>query len=123
MSKIAFSLIELILVIVLMGIISFLTIKLPSYSNNKPKITQLRDFLSPDGNTTLRCIKYIYNGNFIKSNNTDYYVKNGIGDSFILKCDDEYYVFKPFKITKYHSFQEAKNNFLNTKYLPKKGFF
>ena len=90
MSKLAFSLIELILVIVLMGIISFLTIKLPSYSNNKPKITQLRDFLAPDGNTTLKCIKYIYNGNFIKSQDSNYHIKNGIGDSFILKCNDKY---------------------------------
>jgi len=152
MSKLAFTLIELIIVILIIGIVSALVIKLPSIAASKPKIEDLRNYLYPNGvfyllddgeeiatkekNTTLN-IKffapevYKYNGEEFKKvefgrlNNKKiifkYEVKNGIGDSFILKNEDAYYVFKPFFIKKYSSFEEAKKAFLLTEYMPKEG--
>ena len=50
MSKLAFTLIELILVVILIGIVSFLVIRLPSLSSSKNvTILSLRDFLYPNG--------------------------------------------------------------------------
>ena len=153
MSKLAFSLIELILVIILIGIVSFLTIKLPSFSSSKKvTILNLRDLLYPNGefylfndgsgllikdkNQTLN-LKFslpevfVYNGEFFEKKEFGYLknrkivfkytVKNGIGDSFILKNNNEFYVFKPFFIKKFFSFEEAKNFFLLKNYQPKEG--
>ncbi len=152
MSKLAFSLIELILVVILIGLISFLTIRLPSFSSSKNiSIENLREVLYPNGefylfsdgsemikdkNITLN-LKfelpevYIYNGNFFEKKEFGflknkkiifkYSVKNGIGDSFILKNGENYYVFKPFEIKKFDSFQMAKNFFLLKAYQPKEG--
>ena len=156
MSKLAFTLIELIIVILIMGLVTFLTIKLPSIAFSKPKdILHLRDMLYPNGtiyvlkeksfiskndkNSTINInfdkdLKvYKYNGeefeivNFPYLNDNKiiflYKVKNGVGDSFILKNYNTYYVFKPFYIKKFNSFQKAKNEFLLTKYMPKVGEF
>jgi len=154
MSKLAFTLIELIIVILIIGIVSVLVIKLPSISSPQPKIEDLRNYLYPNGvfyllsdgeeivnkekNTTLN-IKffapeiYIYDGKEFKKvkfgylNNKriifKYSVKNGIGDSFILKNENIYYVFKPFFIKKYFSFEDAKEAFLLTRYMPREGDF
>ena len=152
MSKLAFSLIELILVVVLIGIISFLTVKLPSFSSKNITVSDLRDVLYPSGefylfsdgtellakdkNQTLN-LKFslpevfVYNGEFFEKKEFGYLknrkivfkytVKNGIGDSFILKNGDEFYVFKPFFIKKLNSFEEAKNFFLLKNFQPKPG--
>ena len=88
MSKVAFTLIELILVVILMGLISFLVIRLPSFVNKrKVTILTLRDYLYPNGefylfengneiaikdkNSTLNINFeapkiYVYNGNYFK---------------------------------------------------------
>jgi len=86
MSKLAFTLIELILVVILIGIISFLVIRLPSFvSKQEVSILTLRKFLYPNGrfylfengeelavkdkNSTLNIpfetpVVYVYNGKF-----------------------------------------------------------
>ena len=155
MSKLAFTLIELILVVLLIGLISFLVIKLPSFSTSK-RITllDLREFLYPNGNFYLFAdgseiaikdknlsvnisfetpVVYVYNGNYFERKNFGYFgdkniifeyrVKNGIGDSFILKNGDMFYVFKPFFIKEFKSFSEAKNFFLLKKYQPETGAY
>ena len=48
MSRVAFTLIELLIVVFIIGIVSFLVIKLPSFSNPKLKITDLREILHPN---------------------------------------------------------------------------
>ena len=152
MSKVAFTLIELILVVILISLISFLTIRLPSFSSSKSiSIKNLREVLYPNGtfylfndgsemvkdkNITLN-LKfelpevYVYNGNFFEKKEFGflknkkiifkYSVNNGIGDSFILKNGETYYVFKPFGIKKFNSFEMAKKFFLLKAYQPKIG--
>ena len=48
MSRVAFTLIELLIVVFIIGIVSFLVIKLPSFSNPKLKIASLREVLHPN---------------------------------------------------------------------------
>jgi prepilin-type N-terminal cleavage/methylation domain-containing protein len=175
MSKLAFTLIELIVVIIIIGIVSFLVIKLPSFSSPKITIENLREILYPNGEFYLfkngkeiilvdgklktkdgklknlsdkedleEAIKksklninfiapivFKYDGEEFKKEDFGYLfdekvifkysVKNGIGDSFILKNDNNYYVFKPFYIKKVNSFDKAKEEFLLNKYAPKVG--
>ncbi len=150
MSKLAFTLFELIIVVIIIGIVSFLVLKLPSFSNSKSiKIEDLRDVLYPNGKLIITSDKIIstkkinikitnpevfvfrdnilLRKNFKDLNNSkilfEYNVKNGIGDSFILKCNEGIYVFKPFKIIKVFSFSEAKNRYLNMSYQPREGSF
>ena len=150
MSKLAFTLFELIIVVIIIGIVSFLVLKLPSFSNSKSiKIEDLRDVLYPNGKLIITSNKIIstkkinikitnpevfvfrdnilLRKNFKDLNNSkilfEYNVKNGIGDSFILKCNEGIYVFKPFKIIKVFSFSEAKNRYLNISYQPREGSF
>lgn len=150
MSKLAFTLFELIIVVIIIGIVSFLVLKLPSFSNSKNiKIEDLRDVLYPNGKLIITSNKIIstkkinikitnpevfvfrdnilLRKNFKDLNNSkilfEYNVKNGIGDSFILKCNEGIYVFKPFKIIKVFSFSEAKNRYLNMSYQPREGSF
>ena len=88
MSKIAFTLIELILVVILIGLISFLVIRLPSFVSSKEvTVLTLRKYLYPNGkfylfsngdeiavkdkNLTLNLNfetpeVYVYNGNYFK---------------------------------------------------------
>jgi prepilin-type N-terminal cleavage/methylation domain-containing protein len=153
MSKLAFTLIELIIVILIIGIVSFLVVRLPSFATSAVKIEELREYLYPNGefylledgeeivkdkNLTLN-IKffapeiYKYDGKEFKKVDFGYLkdkriifkykVKNGIGDSFILKNGDTYYVFKPFYIKKVDSFERAKEDFLLIRYMPKEGEF
>ena len=170
MSKLAFTLIELIIVIIIIGIASFLVIKLPSFSSPKTTIENLREYLYPNGefylfddgkemvlkNKKWKKIKneedleevinkskinisfyapvdYQYDGQEFKRENFGYFfdkkiifkysVKNGIGESFILKNGEDYYVFKPFFIKKTSSFEEAKREFLLSKFTPKEGYY
>ena len=93
MSKLAFTLIELILVVILIGLISFLVIRIPSFVSSKEvTILTLRNYLYPDGtfylfnngdeiavkdkNSTLHLsfetpVVYSYNGNFFEKKEFD----------------------------------------------------
>ncbi|AZV45731.1 hypothetical protein C3L23_00085 [Nautilia sp. PV-1] len=149
MRKLAFSLIELIIVILIIGIVSFLVIRLPSFYFSSD-ITDLQSRLSPNGEitvykngTVVSSKKVIFNcenpevyefinGSFEKkiyqkeNEKTPvfkYRVENGAGESFILKCKNVWYVFKPFRILKFKNENEAENTFLNSKYFPKIGSY
>jgi len=149
MRKLGFSLIELIIVVLIIGIVSFLAVKFPSFYLTS-KITDLLDELSPNGkiivykNGNMQSDKKVVfdcnnpevfefiNGEFEKKlyEKEDektpvfkYKVKNGIGDSFILKCQSGWYVFKPFSIKKINTKEEAEDLFLNKKYFPKIGSY
>ena len=147
MSKLkAFTLIELLIVVVLISVVTFLVITFQKpVSFSKITIEHLREYLYPNGEfylfddgSNLAILKdknitnininlnapevLIYkNGYFEKKEFEDlndkqvvfsYKVQNGIGESFILKANDKYYVFKPFIIKKTNSFEKAKNLFL-----------
>jgi prepilin-type N-terminal cleavage/methylation domain-containing protein len=149
MRKLGFSLIELIIVVLIIGVVSFLVIKLPSFYFSAD-IADMLSKLSPNGEITVykdgkissnkkvdfNCKNievYLFkNGEFQKAvydkeNEKEvlfkYSVHNGIGESLILNCDNKWYVFKPFKIIKADSFKEAKDKFLNKKYFPKEGSY
>jgi hypothetical protein len=47
----------------------------------------------------------------------EYERKRGIGDSFILRCDEKFYVFKPFDIKRVSGFVEAKREFLDKRFI------
>ena len=104
MSKLAFTLIELILVVILIGLISFLVIRIPSFVSSKEiTILTLRNYLYPNGtfylfnngdeivlkdkNSTLHLsfetpVVYSYNGNFFEKKEFD-----DLGDKkVIFKC-------------------------------------
>jgi len=133
----AFSLIELLIVIVLIGFISSLVLKLNTPSK-KISITDLREFIK-DGEFIIKNNKeFIYKGLkqkevFIPIHNPEVYVfkntrlikkeykddiqfrykvKNGIGESFILKCKEGVFLFKPLFIKKVASLSEAKREFM-----------
>ena len=144
----AFTLIELLIVIFIIGVVSFLVLKLPSFSNPQIKIENLKNLTYPnkifylfdDGNNLLIGDKnkslnivitaptvYIYKDDkFIKKefkriNNKNvifkYYENNGLGNSFILVCDEGVYLFKPLNIKKVSSLNEAKKEYLLSNYL------
>jgi len=156
MSKLrAFTLIELLIVLVIIGAVSFLVVsfnKPSSYSALTPD--KLYDFLHPEGeiymfengrnlvvleDKNLSDIQlnmnvpevYVYKfDRFEKKMFNDfenkrvvfhYVEKKGVGESFILKTDKGYYVFKPFEIIKADSFEEAKNLFFLDSYRYKEG--
>ena len=149
MRKLGFSLIELIIVILIIGIVSFLAIRLPSFYFSSD-ITNLLQTLSPSGEITVykngsvisskkatfKCKnpevyefidgkfeKKIFEKENEKTPVFKYKVTNGIGESFILKCQNGWYVFKPFSIKKANNLQEAEDVFLNKKYFPKIGSY
>jgi prepilin-type N-terminal cleavage/methylation domain-containing protein len=124
MSKIGFSLIELILVIVLMGVVSFLSVSLPSATKNLKSLENLTQYKNIEINLSNFCENftiYQYDGNFKDSEKINYIRKNGIGETFILECNSKFYIFKPFKIEKVSSFEDGKDKFLNNLYSPDKG--
>jgi hypothetical protein len=107
MQKVAFSLIELIIVVVLMGVISFLAIGTFSYKQHTSleDLTQFRDIEVNLSNFCEQFVVYSYK----KIEKSTYIRKNGIGESFILDCDGEIFLFKPFSIKKYNTLQEARS--------------
>ncbi|WP_456480668.1 pilus assembly FimT family protein [Nautilia sp.] len=144
MRKLGFTLIELLTVIILMGVITFLAVKLPEFSQKHTSVTDLRKELYPDGfitvykngriksdkKTVFRCLNpFVYeykDGRFEKKTFEDekifeYRVVNGIGESFILSCKDGYYVFKPFSVTRAESLKKAQELFLCKGYEPSDG--
>ncbi|ACM92088.1 hypothetical protein NAMH_0015 [Nautilia profundicola AmH] len=107
-------------------------------------MTSLRDMLKPNGyiilykngdiisNKKIRfycktpVVYQFLNDNFFKKKFDEniifeYKVVNGIGESFILQCNKMFYVFKPFYIKKFSSFESAKEDFTNVRYKPSNG--
>jgi len=147
MSKLAFTLIELIVVVILIGIISFLAIKLPSTSTPLLTPMDLKNFKNltlwvfddgsniTDKNKTLNFhlitpVVYIYKNGWQKKKFDNYLgkkvifkyqIKNGIQKPFILECDNGVYVFKPLFIYKTNSFNKAKEIYFNKNYAFKEG--
>jgi prepilin-type N-terminal cleavage/methylation domain-containing protein len=154
MSKLkAFTLIELLIVLVLISVATFLVItfqKPTTLSTITPE--NLREFLYPSGEfylfddgSNLAVLKdknitnvninlntpevLIYKNGYVEKKEFEdlndkqvvfnYKVKNGIGESFILKANDKYYVFKPFIIEKTNSLEKAKDLFLLSQYRDK----
>jgi prepilin-type N-terminal cleavage/methylation domain-containing protein len=136
-SRVGFSLIELIIVVFLIGVFSFIAIKLPSSLEQK-SFDNLRDILYPNGeiyifdDKSVLLIKdnkekfinfnfspfevYDIDGNLISFNNYKnkkvifhYKIKNGIGDVLIVKEKKVYY-FKPLYVKVYKNLQSLKNN-------------
>ncbi|WP_457564267.1 hypothetical protein [Caminibacter sp.] len=133
----AFSLIEFILVVLLIGLVTFLVIKLPSF-NKIYTFNDLRNILYPNGEIYIFKDGYIIlkNGkkqdiNFRYSNfevlNLDfekvvfpkfkekdvlfhYRIKNGIGDVYIVK-EKKVYLFKPLWEMRFDSLSSLKNYF------------
>jgi len=146
-----FSLIELLIVVVLIATVSVLVISFknpPSvltpldlreylYPEGKIYIFEDGSFIVKNKNIKNINLKlenpevFEYkNGNLEKKYFNDFNnkkvvfkfeVKNGINESFILKTDKAYYVFKPFEIKQVNSLEEAKNYFLLTNYKYHKG--
>jgi len=133
----SFTLIELIVVIVILSIVSLLILPKNIIST---KITpdKLRDILSPNGvfylidknESILLTNPIVYDKDlniitFKKYKNKDvlfkYEVRDNIGDSYILKCDEGIYIFKPFYIKEVNSLQEAQK--ILNQYLPKEGSY
>jgi hypothetical protein len=125
-SRVGFSLIELLLVIFLISFISFLVIKLPSY-NRVYTFKDLREIVYPNGTLIIgKNIYLIKNSKKIKLNflhkefevfNKDfqklnlpviYKMKNGIGDFIIIK-EKKVYMYKPLFLKTFNSLNEAKN--------------
>ena len=139
----AFTLIELLIVVFIIGIVSFLVISLPSFNNKKYSIKDLKKLTYPNGTFYLfqdgsnilirdknKSINIAINlpeileykdGYFVKKEFKifngkkvvfKYSQKNGLGDFFILKCDEGVFVFKPLYIKKFNNLNEAENFYL-----------
>jgi len=112
MSKIknSFTLIELLIVIILMGLFYFLSVSLIAYKKSS-NIKNLYADLYPNGKIDISkfdCEIYdYYDGKLRKEEKKFYFVKNGIGDSFILDCNNKVYLFRPFDIKEYNSTNEV----------------
>jgi prepilin-type N-terminal cleavage/methylation domain-containing protein len=136
-SRVGFTLIELIIVIFLIGIFSFIAIKFPSVIDRK-SFDNLREILYPNGEIFIFADKsvllrknnkekfinftfspfevYDIDGNLISFEDYKgkkvifhYKIKNGIGDVLIVKEKKVYY-FKPLYVKVYKNLQELKNN-------------
>lgn len=128
--KRAFTLIELILVIFLISLVSFLVIKLPSYSKTYT-FKDIRALLYPGGelyidknsvyiikNGKKKKINFrysefqTYDNNFnplkFKNHLFVYKMKNGVGDSLIIK-EKKVYFFKPLWVREFSSLKDAKD--------------
>ena len=126
MPKVAFTLLELILVIVLLSIFSFLVISFSGGRIEKDKIVSLQKIIGKEGNISFSALgcqnvevyRYVGDDNFekeVKGEEVVYFMKNGIGDALILECDDRFYLFKPFYIKRVQSLEEAETLFLDKK--------
>jgi len=149
MRKLGFTLIELIIVVLIIGVVSYLAVKLPSFYFSSDT-GGILDALKPNGEITVykngdvvsdkkvvfKCEKpevFVFeNGNFEKKTYEKenekqpvfkYRVENGIGESLILHCSGKWYVFKPFSVKGFDSFEEASSVFLNKEYFPKMGSY
>jgi len=149
MSRVAFSLIELIIVVILIGLVSFLVIKLPKYTFSPLTPYDLRSYFHPNGklwvfengsnitdkNKSINFkltlpVVYVYEKGwkikhfkpYLNKKVVFFYeIKRGIQNSFILKSEEGIFVFKPLFIYKVNSIQEAKEIYFNKKYPFEKG--
>ena len=108
----AFTLVEILLSILLIGILYFLSIKL-TYKN-EILIKDYYKYLYPNGEMPLpKCKVYNYYDDKLKEiNKKNYVVKNGIGESFILECNKAY-LFLPFEIREFNTTNEILDYFEN----------
>ena len=121
----SFTLIELLIVIVIIAVVSVMSIKMFSFSKEK-KIEDLYSLLYPNGKYYIKSgffslpvyihnpkVYYYYNNTlkrkYFINNQFEYKVKNGVGESFLLVCDEGIYLFKPFKILKFSTVSDALN--------------
>jgi len=107
--KLGFTLIELLIVIIIISFAYFLSIDFISYK--KPiNIQNLYIYLYPNGKMDIskfNCKTYdYYDGHLKKIIKKIYHVKDGIGDSFVLDCNNKVYLFRPFDIKEYNSTDE-----------------
>ena len=149
MSKIkAFTLIELIIVVILVGIISYIAVaNIKTAINPAINPDKLRDMLSPNANLfifrdsisidkNISNIKItnpvVYDKDLKKINFKNYNdkivvfkytIKNGIQNSYILACNEGIFVFKPLETIKTTSLQKAKELLNMSEYLPKEGSY
>jgi len=136
----AFTLIELIIVIIIFGVASYLVTS--SIKSTSPIITpdKLRDvfknktiYLFRDG-FSIKNIKItnpiVYNEKLQKITFKrykdkevifKYSIHNGIQNSYILECNEGIFVFKPLETIKVYSLNEAKKILNYNEYLPKEG--
>jgi len=143
----AFTLIELLIVIFIMMLASFLVISMPSFKNKKYSIEDLKTLTYPNGtfylfndgsnllikdkNSTLNIsinlpeVLQYKDGYFEKREFKNFHnkkvifkysQKNGLGDFFILKCDEGVFVFKPLYIKKFKNLNKAEDFYLLKKY-------
>jgi len=143
----AFTLIELLIVVFIIGIVSFLAISMPSFSNKKYSIEDLKNLTYPNGtfylfndgsnllikdkNSTLNIsinlpeVLEYKDGYFEKKEFKDFHnkkvvfrysQKNGLGDFFILKCDEGVFVFKPLYIKTFSKLNNAEDFYLLKNY-------
>jgi len=114
----AFTLVELLLVIILISFIYFLSLKFIVYKT-PVKIKDLYFHLYPNGEfdiSKFNCKIYnYYNSKLQKEEKYIYRVKNGIGDSFLMMCPSKVYLFRPFDIVEFNSTDDAVKSM--TKYL------
>jgi len=132
--KRSFTLIELILVVLLISLVTFLVIKLPVFKT-KYGFDNLRELLYPNGEIYIfkNSVLILKNGKKIKAEFSynpfevygenfekidfgtkngkkvlfHYRIKNGIGDVLIVK-EKRVYFFKPLWVLKFDSLDEAK---------------
>jgi len=145
MQKIAFTLIELIIVVIIIGISSYLVVSNVKTATN-PIITpeKFREAFYPDKtlymfrdsfNTKLNISltnpivydKDLNQINFKRYKDKDvlfkYSIHNGIQNSYILECNEGIFVFKPLKTIKVNSLQKAQDILTMKEYMPKEGDF
>ena len=145
----AFTLIELLVVVFLISLLSFFVISLPT-NKKSYTILDLKELTYPNGtfylykngNSILQKDKnktvnlkitlpevYVYDDKgfikkkFNKNIAFKYSQKNGLGDFFILKCEEGVFVFKPLYIKKFNSLSGAKNFYLLKEYQLEEGNF
>ena len=142
----AFTLIELIIVIIIFGVASYLVTS-SIHSSTKESITPDK-FREVFKNTTI----YMFRDNFLILNNKNvkikltnpivydkdlkeiefqrykdkkvifkYVIHNGIQNSYILECNEGIFVFKPLETIKVDSLQKAQEILTYKDYLPEDG--
>ncbi len=105
MRKLGFSLVELLVVIVIISIVTFLSVR---FFYTQKKCENI----------------YVYKNNrFVLDKNYTFQTKNGFYNSAIIKCNGRIFVIKPLFKKEVSTLKEAKEIFYNTSYAPKKGYY
>jgi len=150
--KFSFTLIELIVVVILMGVVYFIVlsnyskqhlpfIKITQLYNTLPKNCKFIVFQDSNNIELIHNKKYNFHikdphlfkivNNELENIKLPYYKNkqiifeyikhNNIQNSYILKSNEGVFLFTPFKIIKTDSLENAKELFLNEKFLPSDG--